>query len=60
MTARTALLSFIMSTTALAGAYAETASALSTAPTLAQSSLSTQEIVPKLNIGLAHGGLGKF
>ena len=56
MTARTALLSFIMSTTALAGAYAETASALSTAPTLAQSSLSTQEIVPKLNIGLAHGG----
>ena len=56
MTARVTLLTFIMSTTALVGAHAQTAPALSGPPTLTQTSLAAEQIVPKLNIGLAHGG----
>jgi len=56
MMTRTALLALIMSTTALASAHSQSAPVISASPKLAQSSLVTQQIEPKLNIGLAHGG----
>jgi len=56
MMTRTALLSLIMSTTALVSAHGQTAPGLAVSPSLTQAALVAERIEPKLNIGLAHGG----
>ena len=56
MITRTALLSFALSTTALVSATAHASPAAITPPSLVQSNLSIEQTVPKLNVGLAHGG----
>ena len=56
MITRAAFLSLIMGTTALVSATAQTAPTAPAGANLTQSSLRAEQIEPKLNIGLAHGG----
>jgi len=56
MIARTAFISLMMGTTALASASAQDAQTISTTPNVVQSTLLQEAVEPKLNVGLAHSG----